>query len=108
MRIVIYLLLGAVVLAAVVYGLRLVWYAFFPDKRSDGHLKGDREKKSFPFLPVLPPPLDARSGQLFFFGVLLLFLLMAIERIMVNRETPTDFTPPPTVDERSVVQERFY
>lgn len=99
MRILIYLLLGGVVLGALFYGARLVWDAVYPPV--GGGLPADEENSAFSLL-------DAWSGRLFLFAVLLLFLLMAMDRFWMGHEVPADFVSPPAVDTQKAMPSHYY
>lgn len=98
-RILIYLVFGGVVLGIAMYGVRLIWRAYFPS--TENHAVGG-ETETGSSLPQTWP------GRLFLFSVVLLFLLMLVERAWVGQETPADLTPPPAISMPSTVQGPYY
>lgn len=100
MRILIYLLLGGVVLGIMAYGLHLIWRSVFPSEEKHDVPAGEKA-------PLLSP-LGTRSGWLFFVGMVLLLLWVVLDRASVGQEIPDDFVPPPAVNERGDVSNRYY
>ncbi|MEO5339085.1 MAG: hypothetical protein H7837_01010 [Magnetococcus sp. MYC-9] len=90
MRIIILLLLGLAAVGGVVYGIHLVWRAFSSSSRGG----------AVPF-SLLPAPWDRRLSWLLFWVTLLLLLLMVVDRLQLDGESPADLTAPPPMKGRA-------
>ncbi|MBF0460085.1 MAG: hypothetical protein HQL87_01690 [Magnetococcales bacterium] len=101
MRALVSFLLGLLVIGGAFYGLRLLWYAIFPFQGESAVLTGKGGR------PVLSP-WERRVGWVLLLVVVLLFVLMVVDRLRVDGETPTDWTVSPPVRGRTTVPDHRY
>ncbi len=84
MRVLIYVLLGVLVLGAIVRGIQLLWLK----TRSDAAANDDEN--------ALLTTFDLWVGRILLYGLLLLFLMLALERGL------TSYAPPPDLERPSM------
>lgn len=100
MRILIYLLLGLLVLGAVAYGLRLLWYSAFPGEGASENGAG-RDPSSLSRTEIW-------AGRLLLFSLVLLFLLLAFDRVLSVGDTPVNLDRPPSMTPGGGNEPQFY
>ncbi len=84
MRVLIFVLLGLLVLGTIVHGIRLLWHNIHPDNAAN-----DEKKSSL-------TAFDLWAGRVLLYGLLLLFMLLALERGLTNYAPPPNLERPPT------------